>query len=107
MAEKITVQRKIYGKQTFTNTVDTGFNQLVPTQSSVQETQPATVESFFDTYDELFYSIPPSGSNSHQTIVSRSSDYMGISYDDLISEINELRNENVSLKNQLYTLTNS
>lgn len=106
MAEPVNIVRKIYGKNTFTNVVDVSFNQLVP-KDSEEVVQPlTTVASFFEDYDSLFYDIPPSGSeNSHLTLVERSADYIGLNLEDLREEINNLREENVALKNQIILLT--
>lgn len=105
MTEVVTIKRKIAGNNTFKNVVDTNFNQLVPKETNVQVKEVATIQSFFDDYDQLFYDIPASGSNSHLDIINKSSDYLGISFQDLKDEIDNLRQENVSLKNQLFTIT--
>lgn len=109
MAEAVDIKRKIYGKNSFANVIDTQFKQLVPQDGNPSENQgpQANVESFFNDYDTLFYDIPPSGSdNSHLSIVKKSSEYIGISIDDMEEEIRNLREENVSLKNQIITITN-
>jgi hypothetical protein len=109
MAEAVDIKRKIYGKNTFVNVVDVSFKQLVPQDGNPAEdalTGNATVVGFFDDYDTLFYDIPPSGSeNSHLEIVKKSGDYIGINFENLEEEIRNLREENVSLKNQIVTLT--
>jgi hypothetical protein len=65
-----------------------------------------SVVSFFNDYDTIFYDIPPSGSDtSHLEIVKRSGEYIGISIEDLQEEIRILREENVSLKNQIVIIT--
>ena len=107
MGEQVNIVRKIYGKNTFTNVVDVEFNQLVPKESKDITQTPASVDTFFNDYDTLFYDIPPSGSeNSHTEIVKRSGEYIGINLDDLKEEIANLRDENVSLKTQILSLTN-
>jgi hypothetical protein len=111
MAEAIDIKRKIYGKNTFTNVVDVSFKQLVPQDGNPAEDENqninVTIVSFFDNYDTLFYDIPPSGSdNSHLELVRRSADYIGVSLEDLQEEIRNLREENVSLKNQIFSITN-
>ena len=107
MSEIVQVQRKIFGKNTFKNVVDTKFNQLLPADSTIPVLPPATVDTFFVDYDNLFYDIPPSGSSTtHLELVNRSSEYLGISFTDLLDEIADLRDETVALKNQIYTLTN-
>lgn len=104
----VQIKRKIYGKNTFTNVVDPSFTELVPQDGAVDTTPEADVTSFFNNYDTLFFDIPPSGSDqSHLELVRRSGEYIGINIDDLREEIANLREENVSLKNQLITKINT
>jgi hypothetical protein len=84
------------------------FSQLVPKESKTIPKEPSTVDTFFTDYDTLFYDIPLSGSdNSHVQLAKRSSEYIGINIEDLEEEIRNLRDENVSLKIKIATLTNS
>ena len=84
MSDIIDVKRKIYGKNTFTNVVDVDFNQLVTKNPTVVPPKDATIDTFFEDYDSLFYDIPPSGStNSHLELVTRSSEYIGVSIENL------------------------
>lgn len=107
MADAVQIQRKIYGNGTFKNVVDINFTQLVPAESGTISAPPPSVERFFSDYDSLFYDIPPSGSlNSHLELVNRSSDYVGISIEEMQREIQLLREENVALKQQIFALTN-
>lgn len=110
MAEAIDIRRRIFGKNTFTNVVDVSFKQLVPPDGNPAEdvgNTDVTVQGFFNNYDTLFYDIPPSGSeNSHLELVKKSGDYIGLNIENLEEEIRNLREENVSLKNQIFSLTN-
>lgn len=108
MGEVVTVERKIFGRNSFSNIIDTEFRELVPAeQNSAQNITPATVEKFFEEYNTLFYDIPVSGSdNSHEALVVRSSDYIGISIEEMEEEIRQLREENVALRRQLFTISN-
>lgn len=103
MSDKVIIQRKIYGKNTFKNVIDTSFKEFI-SNDMVKEANVVSIDSFFNQYDNLFYSIPYSGSNSHLELVNRSSDYLGIGFQDLQEEIRTLREENISLKNQLITI---
>lgn len=106
MSEKIEIKRKIFGKASFQNVVDNSFKELISPIDETEENPIADTTSFFQEYDRLFYDIPVSGSdNSHLTIVERSSEYIGLSLNDLLEEINNLREENVTLKNQLFILS--
>jgi len=101
MSEIITVQKTIYSNS-ITNVINTNFTQLIPSTTDTLVQPDLTVDEFFDNYNTLFYEIPPSGSdNSHLGLVNKSLDYIGLSLDDLQSEIEYLRQENVELKNQI------
>lgn len=107
MEESVQVKRKIYGKNTFLNVIDTEFRQLIPLEAKTVLAPETTVESFFDHYDTLFYDIPATGSiNSHQQLVNKSGEYIGVNVADLEEEIKILREENVFLKTQLFNLSN-
>ena len=110
MAEQVQIQKTIYGLQSFNNVVDTNFKQLARSQTTVVEGE-ATIEqdiqNFFEQYNALFYNIPPSGSeNSHLELATRSLEYLGVSLDDLTTEISNLREENIELKNQILLESN-
>jgi hypothetical protein len=108
LTEQVPISRIIYGKNSFQNVVKTNFTQLIPPDNSTPPNTITEVKDFFISYNTIFYDIPATGSiNSHLELVNRSSDYLGISYADLTKEVENLRNENVSLKQQLYTITNS
>lgn len=110
MTTKISpIQRVVFGKQTFPKVVDTAFRELTPIV--VDNSQFQTVEYFFKLYDDLFYQITPTGpNNSHEILVQRSSEYIGIDgrssdVDALIAEINDLRKTNLQLNQQIIDLT--
>lgn len=106
MPQSVDIKRKIYGKNSFNNVIDTGFSQLIPKDTTHVVSVDVQVPAFFETYNSIFYDIPATGSvNSHLELVNRSSEYLGISYTDLLEELRQTRNENVSLKNQLFVLT--
>jgi hypothetical protein len=101
MSEIIKVQKTIYSSN-INNIIDTNFNQLIPLSIDIPAIPDLTVDEFFDQYNLLFFEIPPSGSdNSHLGLIDKSLDYIGLSLDDLQSEIEYLRQENVELKNQI------
>ena len=111
MAEQVQIQKTIYGLQSFNNVVDTNFKQLAKSQATVVEgesTIDQSIQDFFELYNTLFYSIPPSGSdgNTHLDLATRSLEYLGMSLEDLTTEIANLREENVELKNQILLESN-
>lgn len=110
MATKISpIQRIVFGKQTYPKVIDTTFRELTPITQDNSQFQ--TVEYFFKLYDDLFYQITPIGpNNSHELLIQRSSDYIGIEgrssdVDALIAEINDLRKTNLQLNQQIIDLT--
>ena len=110
MSTKTTpIQRVVFGKQTFPKVIDITFRELTPIVFDTSRFE--TIEYFFKLYDDLFYQITPTGpSNSHELLVTRSSDYIGIQarssdLDALIEEINDLRRQNLQLNQQIIDLT--
>ncbi len=97
MTQSSPIQRTVLGKQNYPKVIDTTFRELVPI--TVDNEQFQTVKYFFQLYDDLFYEIPPVGEvNSHEYIVKRSGDYVGLEsrsseVDALIEEINDLRRQ--------------
>lgn len=105
MAEIIKLEKTIYSNS-INNVVDNKFNQLIPVQTPTEDVPDLSVNEFFDQYNVLFFDIPPSGSDeSHLGIATRSLEYLGVSIEDLQSEIDYLRQENVELKNQILQVT--
>jgi len=99
------LQKTIYSLNSFNNVVDTNFSQLAKTSTPIgasTTTLDKTVNQFFQEYDSLFFEIPPTGSDeSHLGLATRSLEYLGLSLETLQKEIDDLREENVNLKNQI------
>jgi hypothetical protein len=98
MSQELNLYREVYGQNTYKRVIDTQFTQLVePVSEEVEED--ATVERFFELYEQLFFEIPLTGeNNSHEYLVNRSSEYIGGSVitdneKALIQEINSLRQQ--------------
>ena len=89
MAEQITPFKLIYDKSQYERVIDTSFTQLVAQPTGSAPT--VTVSQFFQYYQDLFFSIPKFGdTNSHADLIQA-----------LITETNQLRQENLSLQQQL------
>lgn len=103
MSEQVKIQKTIYALEQFTNIVDINFSQLAnPITNNVIEDNTVTIDEFFSLYDTLYFDIPPSGSNnSHLGLATRSLEFLDLSLEDLQKEIENLREENISLKTQL------
>lgn len=106
MAEQIVELRKTIYSNSINNVINNNFNQLVPPSTQTESTPDMTVGEFFQQYNTIFFEIPPSGSDeSHLGLATRSLEYLGVSLEDLQSEVDYLRQENVELKNQILQVT--
>ena len=107
--EIISLTNTLYNKSQYQKVIDTSFTQLglvSPTSSFVAPT--ISIAEFFQNYQELFFSIPKFGNtNSHEYLIKTSTDYIGSNQSidtttqALIEEITQLRQENLSLQQQL------
>ena len=106
MMETVNLNRQVFNKQKFNDTVNTTFSEL-----GVQQQDPsffdlnlATVDDFFTLYNRLFFEIPKEGAiNSHTFLVKESGDYVGSQQVNeeiqaLLQEIADLREENLTLR---------
>ena len=110
--EKINLNKQVFDKKSFLDTVDISFKQL-----GVNESQPqivdTTIDEFFQLYTDLFYQIPKTGEiNSHEYLIKTSTDYIGFSQlndetQALLDEITQLREELLNANQQIIDLTTS
>ena len=106
MAEQVQLNKTVYGKISYPNVINTQFTQLVGANPA-DGPAPITVEEFFQAYNDLFFEIPIDGEfNSHLELIKRSTEYVGVTQnpneiDALLTEINQLRLENLRLNQQL------
>jgi hypothetical protein len=104
--ETVNLNRQVFNKQKFNDTVDTTFSEL-----GVQQQDPsffdlnlATVDDFFILYNRLFFEIPKEGAiNSHTFLIKESGGYVGAQQVNeeiqaLLQEIADLREENLALR---------
>jgi len=99
MEQRVTLNNKVFAKQQYEQVIDTSFSQLIPPSSSIPIESLPTVDEFFQDYDSLFFQIPQTGENSHETLIVSSTDYIG--YQPLNDEIQALTEEITSLRTQL------
>ena len=97
----ISTQKLVYSKSINTVT-DTNFNSFIP---PVLPSEPVssipTVDQFFENYDILFYQIPLTGSNSHSTLIERSSEFLGLDLNVLLEQLSFLQQQNTQLQEQI------
>ena len=105
--ELINLSKQEFSKNQYERVIDTSFTQLVSSSIAPTASQLMSVGEFFNTYQELFFTIPKFGEyNSHEYIVKTSGEYIGSTTSDesieaLIEEITQLRQENLELNQQL------
>jgi hypothetical protein len=105
---QIPVQKNVFSKDSYGRVVDTQFSQLITQED---ETLSFSVDDFFELYDQLFYQIPRDGeTNSHQYILQREADYLGISISQedvqaLLDEITSLRQQVLDTQTIINDLT--
>lgn len=105
MSETVQIEKTIYSND-INNVINNGFTQLVPQTTETKFQPDMSVDEFFNQYNTLFYEIPLSGSdNTHLGLATKSLEYLGVSIEDLQSELDYLRQENVELKNQILQVT--
>ena len=104
------LKKKLYDKSAYLNTIDTQFNELLPTPPPTPVEEVTTVDEFFQIYENLFYEIPKEGEvNSHEYLIKQSTDYIGSTgisneIQALLDEITSLRQENLTLQQNIIDL---
>jgi hypothetical protein len=100
--------KQVYNKNQYEKVIDTSFTQLVQPQVTASVVAPSiSTSEFFTNYQTLFFEIPKFGDiNSHEYLIKTSQEYAGdFNNDDtiqaLIEEVTQLRQENLSLQQQL------
>ena len=102
----VTLIRTGYNREEFNNTFNTDFTQLGLAEQDLSFFDPnlATVEDFFNIYNNLFFIIPKYGDiNSHEYLIKESSEYIDYAANQeeiqaLLQEIAELRESNLQLQ---------
>ena len=106
MRQRVDLNRKVYSKGDYQKTIDTSFNELLPPPPPEEAISTLTIEQFFQAYNNLFFDIPKTGLNSHNTLIQQSTEYVGNEQKDeqveaLIQEINDLRAQLLSTQQEL------
>lgn len=105
--QKVNLTRVVYNKDDYQKTIDTSFNELLP--PPIIEDDSITVEQFFVFYNQLFFDIPKTGVDSHNTLIEQSSEYVGDEevnpeIEALIQEVNTLRTQLLESQTELADL---
>jgi hypothetical protein len=102
------LNRTVFKKDTYENTIDTSFSQVSTPTPPLEDT--ITVDEFFNLYDAIFYDIPSNGdTNSHEYLVKTSGDYINFEQQNediqaLLDEITVLRQDLLAANEQIILL---
>ena len=114
--KQVTIQKQVFDREAFNNTVGTEFTQLInPPDPNFFDVSLATIEDFWILYAKYFYEIPkysdpssstPNLNTSHQYLVQTSGDFIGFDpnreeIDALLQEIADLREENLEVRQEI------
>ena len=105
MRQQVNLTKNSFSRTQYPKVIDTEFTQLVPLPTGSVAVQDVSVDEFFLLYDRLFFSIPKTGNNSHETLITTSTEYIG--YNPLTTEIEALQQEITELRRQLLEERNS
>jgi len=110
--EQVNLNKTVFLKDQYEKVIDTSFTQLVQPAATSSVVPPSiSVAEFFTNYQTLFFEIPKYGNiNSHEYLIKTSQAYAGdFNNDDtiqaLIEEITSLRQENLTLQEQILNTT--
>ena len=105
MKKSANLERQVFDKDKFKETVDTEFKQLVQQPDpSFFDLDLATLKDFWLLYDKFFYDIPKLGEiESHEYLAKTSGEYANADTTSeeiqvLLDEIATLREENLELR---------
>jgi|SRR6056300_863964 hypothetical protein len=95
MGSKVDLKNSTVRLDEFNRRIDNSFKYFAEQE---QQVDTDTVEELFRLYDKLYLEIPSTGENSHQTLVTRSSEIYDAGED---PNITLLQNEIADLRRQL------
>ena len=108
MTQQTNLNRTVFDKEKFNQTVDTQFSQLIDRDQPIPfDIHTATLADFFALYNRFFYEIPKQGDiNSHYYLVETSGEYINFNkyqaeIQELLQEITDLRSANLELREEL------
>jgi len=102
MSENINLVKTNFGRNSYSQTINTDFTQLTPPSPvTTPDVNLPTIEDFFNEYNALFFQIPKTGENSHTTLIESSTEYIG--YVPQSQELQALQQEITFLREQLLT----
>jgi hypothetical protein len=98
-------QKRIYSPD-INKVINTTFTNYIPPVDTTPAPPVVDVPQLFENYDNLFYNIPKTGTNSHETLIEKSSEYIGLNLQQLLLQLQELQVQNELLQKQIDTFNN-
>jgi hypothetical protein len=105
MSKQVKIQKTVFDKKSFDETINTEFTELVSTPDpSFFDINLATQDDFWILYEKFFYEIPKDGEiNSHEYLAKTSGEYADFEpqkeeIEALLQEIADLRTENLEVR---------
>ncbi len=95
---EIQLDKNVYGIKEARDSIMRKFVEFLPKSYLLSE--------LFDMYDSLFYNIPLRGRKSHINIIRKSSKYAGVPLNPSLEEIENLRNQIETLKDDIDSIEN-
>lgn len=105
MSKRLNLNKTSFDKLKYSRTIDNSFKELLPLPlEEIVET--LTIEEFFEAYNNLFFEISKTGLNSHNTLIQKSSEYVGDEQtneelDALYAEVTALREQLLETQKEL------
>ena len=93
--ENIKLTKTIYSTKSTDGVIDRSFSEFFKTKD------PINLDRFFSLYNELFYDIPKTGNNSHESIIKQSREYVNNYYDEKDDIIDSLTERIAELEQKL------
>jgi hypothetical protein len=106
MAQISIPSQKIIYSPNINKVINTTFTNYIPPVDTTPASPIVDVPQFFENYDNLFYNIPKTGINSHETLIEKSSEYIGLNLQQLLLQLQELQVQNELLQKQIDTFNN-
>jgi len=108
MSKQVKIQKTVFDKKAFDETINTEFTELVSTPDpSFFDINLATQDDFWILYEKFFYEIPKDGEiNSHEYLAKTSGEYADFEpqkeeIEALLQEIADLRTENLEVRQEI------
>ena len=108
MSKQVKIQKTVFDKKSFDETINTEFTELVSTPDpSFFDINLATQDDFWILYEKFFYEIPKDGEiNSHEYLAKTSGEYADFEpqkeeIEALLQEIADLRTENLEVRQEI------